>query len=211
MPPSTQVRSAVHESRDANTVRVKWQRREGHTESTGQIESELKDFVRKEVSIQLSEVVSGYSLKSTMDVRDIYTDLEQFSILKTAVDLLDEAVEYLARAQSFLREGDDIAADDEIQKFHAALPELFCCRDLGDGFGTIVNAANIAINNQEGAFLNSRQVELLHSAIAEIRKNPFIPFQNVVSFLVAFQNADLAIDPPGLSVFAEGVNDENLS
>jgi hypothetical protein len=70
---------------------------------------------------------------------DLYPVRQSFSPEHiTALRLLAVAI---GRCQRSIDATDDpMTADVEIQKLQMSLPELFCCRALGDGFGTIVNA-----------------------------------------------------------------------
>src|ERR1017187_672052 len=76
----------------------------------------------------------------------------------TALRLLTVAVGRSKRALEAIVVSDMLAADTEIQKVQVLLPELFCCRTLGDGFTTIVNAFMSAFEALAGDTPNSNQV-----------------------------------------------------
>jgi hypothetical protein len=92
----------------------------------------------------------------------------------TALRLLKIAIGRSRRALEAHRENDLMAADIEIQKLQALLPELFCCRALGDGFGTIINALICVFQNVDGNALNGNQVRMLESVFQRLRDKPFL-------------------------------------
>src|SRR6266545_3305183 len=71
---------------------------------------------------------------------ELYSEFENVSPeLNSAVRLLSVSLEHLDRALRAERESDLIEADDATQRMQALLPELFCFRSLGDGFGIVVS------------------------------------------------------------------------
>jgi hypothetical protein len=105
---------------------------------------------------------------------DLYPARQAFSPEHiTALRLLRLAIGRCQRAMNVLTD-DLMAADIEIQKIQMSLPELFCCRALGDGFGTSVNALICAFQNTEGNTLEQNQIRILEKVFKELRDKPFL-------------------------------------
>ena len=82
---------------------------------------------------------------------ELYPEIrEGTSTLGRALSLLTEADSILNEAERSTGEHEEMAADDAVQRFHALLPELFCCRSLGDGFATVVLSLFHGISNLKG-------------------------------------------------------------
>lgn len=99
-------------------------------------------------------------------IDDLYPDHAATSILLgNALTLLNSAIEALSKSAAALGRGEQIDSDEQAIRCQSALPELFCCRALGDGFGAVVNAAIFAFRNNEGTPFSKRQIEgyRLHS------------------------------------------------
>lgn len=106
--------------------------------------------------------------------RDLYPARQAFSPEHiVALRLLGLAIGRCRRAIDVHPE-DFMAADVEIQKIQMSLPELFCCRTLGDGFGTIVNALICAFHNTDGNLLAPNQIRILEKVFTELRDKPFL-------------------------------------
>jgi hypothetical protein len=106
---------------------------------------------------------------------DLYPARQAFSREHiTALRLLRLAIGRCKRAIDAHADGDLMTADVEIQKIQMSLPELFCCRTLGDGFGTIVNALICAFQNSDGNILEQNQIRILDNVFEELRDKPFL-------------------------------------
>jgi hypothetical protein len=148
------------------------------------------------------EVVnSAPAIGDTPSIDDLFSQLAG-STLSSALLLLDEA---LARSQKALDviDSDPVSADDEMQQLQAILPELFCCRTIGDGFGALINSIQYALVNQKGLPLSKSQISSLLGGIRKLRGAPFIGFEDAVNLAITFENAGLVIDPPALSDLAD--------
>lgn len=97
--------------------------------------------------------------------------------LASATRLLKEAVERLSEALSCFERDDPIGADDYAQGVRVLIPELFCCRSLGDGFGSVVLAAFYSLAHLDGAPINQAQVSALLRGLTKVSNEPFIRFE----------------------------------
>lgn len=154
-------------------------------------------FIRPAMEV----VNSAPAIGDTPSIDDLFSQLAG-STLSSALLLLDEA---LARSQKALDviDSDPVSADDEMQQLQAILPELFCCRTIGDGFGALINSIQYALVNQKGLPLSKSQISSLLGGIRKLRGAPFIGFEDAVNLAITFENAGLVIDPPALSDLAD--------
>jgi hypothetical protein len=138
-------------------------------------ESVVEEFATGVGDLRL---VQGFQIQHGQPVRlsqnDLYPARQAFSPEHiTALRLLKLAIGRCQRAIN-AHADDPMAADIEIQKIQMSLPELFCCRTLGDGFGTIVNALICALQNTDGNTLDEKQIRILEKVFTELRDKPFL-------------------------------------
>ena len=82
--------------------------------------------------------------------------------------------ERITQATEQIKSQNLVAADDAIQRLQASLPELFCCRILGDGFGAVINAVLLSLQNTEGGGWNEKQIDAIGRALRSVRNEPFL-------------------------------------
>lgn len=152
------------------------------------------------VSIQGSGALIKPAQSASID--EIFANLESTHHLKRALSLLDESITLIESALA-LGDADPITCDDQVQLFYSLLPELFCCRSLGDGFGSIVNAVQQAAVNQQGIPMNRTQMEVLQSVLRKLRHGPFILHRDAVELIMSLEDTGLMVDPPALSKIAD--------
>jgi len=145
-----------------------------------------------------AEPVSSFSvpLAQAPSIDDIYRAMSVGSSeLRTAVTLLKTALQWTDSALASLESAELIHADDAMQHVRALLPELFCCRRLGDGFGTVVNAAQSALENKHGEPLTENQIRSIRGALKSILDEPLIGFDAANKQVDRLESAGLSVDP----------------
>jgi hypothetical protein len=140
---------------------------------------------------------------SPMTVEELYPALRASEYLGPALSLLREAEEQLADGVAAAEDGAVIAADDAVLRFLALLPELFCCRSLGDSFGTVVNALYHGIKNLGGMPIELPQITAARNAIKRLRQRPFLDYDEALNLVASMEAAGMNVDPPGLLVIGE--------
>jgi hypothetical protein len=142
--------------------------------------------------------------ESELSAKDLYPDWETLSpVFSTALRLMGEAREYIDRSLDFYDNHELISADDEIQKLQVLLPELFCCRSMGDGFGQVINATLNALDNTNGVPLNKDQVVALKRVFYNLHREPFISFDKAIDQTEILEDADLLIQPSSFNKLAD--------
>lgn len=119
--------------------------------------------------------------------------------LRTAFSLLDESSKLITEAISLFNQGDLQESDDCINKIISLLPELFCCRSIGEGYASIIVAINHAIKNKEGDPLNDKELSTLAVVIKRLYTEPFISFNEALSEIIKLEKIGLKVDPSTLS------------
>jgi hypothetical protein len=139
-----------------------------------------------------------------LTVDDLYQDLDpKDSILASALVLLDEAETTLVEAAALAGEGDQISADDAVQRFQALLPELFCCRSLGDSFATVINALFHGLKNLNGLPATETQIAQMLNSIRVLRRRPFLVYTEALAVVTRLEATKLRVDPQGLTTIQE--------
>ncbi len=139
---------------------------------------------------------------------ELYPSIENVSAdLNAATRLLSLCLENADQAIQAHREQDSIEADDALQRLQGILPELFCCRTLGDGFGIIVNGLMCAFQNLRGAPLTRTQTEKVRQILVKLRSEPFLSVDNAVEALQDLEQLELVIEPPEFSYLADMLNE----
>lgn len=92
----------------------------------------------------------------------------------TALRLLALAVGRSKRALDAIAADNALVADTEIQKLQVLLPELFCCRVLGDGFGTIINSFMSAFEALAGDTPDVGQIRAINRVLQLLKEKPFL-------------------------------------
>ncbi len=165
---------------------------------TEQQRAEVVQVVREQISLTFGDRPAPAVPK----VDDLYRDLTT-SRLKTALELLDEALRFADAAAASLEDEDVIGADDELSKLAALLPELFCCRSLGEGFAAVVNALRQSLLNRLEKPLDPAQLAAIRRALTLVRTKPFISFEDAVRMVMMMEDAGLDVDHPAIEVVAD--------
>ncbi len=151
--------------------------------------------------LTVSETSHGY-----INNEDLYPVREQLNpSLYTAINLLEEAIEIVSESIQMLLEDDLISSDDALQRFQALLPELFCCRGLGDGFGSIINSLFHSIGNINHP-TTEVQLKALLKTLKRIHSEPFIEYDEAVEEILCLEEVGLEVSPPHLEYVTDLLN-----
>lgn len=127
--------------------------------------------------------------------------------LRVAPVLLNEVIDKLKSALDYLHAGDPISADDRVQQVQALLPELFCCRGLGDGFGIIIDVAHHALLSRAGEPLRVDQITCLTVAMAKLLREPFLSDDVATELVMKLEDTGLNTSPGYLNYLADILDD----
>ena len=119
-------------------------------------------------------------------------------VFGTALKLLREAEENAERALEAAKEGDELGADDATYAIKPLLPELFCCRQLGEGFGLIVSGLLSAFQNLSGQAMNVDQIKAVAACIRWLRVEPRASLESADDQIATLEAVGLNPDPAGI-------------
>lgn len=143
-----------------------------------------------------------------IDISELYPlSSELRPELSTAFALLDEGLHDVSVAIEMQNIGDMISSDDAINRLQALLPELFCCRSLGDGFGSIISAIYQSITNMHGNPLNAKQLSALQVVLKRVQSEPFLEFNEAVDEIMALEDAGFEVEPSYYAYAADMLDD----
>ena len=128
--------------------------------------------------------------------------------LARAVDLLEEGRRAVIRSLEAVSEGHEIAADDAMQELQALLPELFLCRDLGDGYAAIVAGLHFAFENRRGQALEEHQIRAVQRVLTELHMAPFMSMTSGYLLLARLEENGLIVTPKSSSFLFQEDNAE---
>lgn len=152
--------------------------------------------------------VRGVSAGLRADLEDIYRAPEAGSIeLRSAMRLLPEAVSWAESAIEALDAGEPFQADDAMLHVHSLIPELFCCRGLGDGFGAVINAILSSFEKRQGLPMEIGHLEAIRRALSAIRSEPRMSFDRALDLISVMEEAGLSVDPAGADELAEWLSE----
>jgi hypothetical protein len=152
-------------------------------------------LIRQKLEGQTSKPVSEIS-----SMQDLYPAAAELQTpLANALKLLQLVHSELFSALSALRSDDLIDSDDRVQRAHAVFRELFCLRNLGDGFGIVINSCLCSLDNKRGEPLNEKQIIGLAHSVDFLASQPFAS---------AIQGAELAerLEALGLEVYPQEID-----
>jgi hypothetical protein len=149
-----------------------------------------------------STTEEAQSTERRLTQSELYPVREAFSPEHiTALRLLQIAVGRSLRAIQFMATNDVMSADTEMQKLQVLLPELFCCRVLGDGFGTIVSSLMSTFEGLEGETPTVAQMQAINRVLRMLREKPFLSPDDADKQLELLEEVNLTPYPTELLDF----------
>lgn len=146
--------------------------------------------------------------RSVASIDDIYFEPTFISKdFQTALRLLKEGVRLINLALDDYRAERYLESDERIHHLQQMLPELFCCRKLGEGFESIINSVQNALLNNRGQMLNEAQLLALREILSLIRNEPFMNFERAIDYVMTFEEQDFNVDPVGFELLTEIIDE----
>lgn len=130
--------------------------------------------------------------------------------LQRPLKLIQEAESYAVRAMEELAEGDRIASALAMQHLRALMPELFCHRNLGDGFASLISCIFYAIKNHGDQEFERDQVTEIKFAFNQLSQNPFVVFDEAQRIIDGLEQVGFAVEPPEYELLGELLDGDSL-
>lgn len=140
----------------------------------------------------VTAIIDDSITKKNIDIRELYPLTDELNpALGRALSLLEEGIKCIDDAINMIIEKDLISSDDLIQRFQALIPELFCCRSLGDGFGVILVSLHNSLKNLQGVPASLEQLNVIKKVTSRIFTEPFIVIDEAVDEIILFEKVGL--------------------
>jgi hypothetical protein len=168
------------------------------------------------------QTATSGDMRITVDVRDIRgeeasnriageADLdllyplksESFPTLFVASRLLAKAMDLIETSIEAHQLGNEFAKDDCANQLAALLPELFCCRDIGEGYGALIIAIHYGLRNRGAELLTEDQLISIRYAIRKLSATPFISFEDSLPLIEDMERTALIVEPRELEYLAD--------
>lgn len=167
--------------------------------STGPSESPSKTQTRVSLTIKYSKADIddiGDRAERSVSIDELYSEREALSIaFNTALSLFQEGIVLAEEAKKHMKEEDYFAADDAIVRLHGLMPEMFACRDIGDGYGAIIGALMFSLENKQGDPLDEHQINVLLRVLRKTRSSPFMAFDASVDLIMMLDDVGFVTEP----------------
>jgi hypothetical protein len=148
------------------------------------------------------ETVGATALAPVIDIERLYETLPgSTSQIVRALELLKQAIDFLSEAR---KSENPMDSDRYVQRAQLALPKLFACRSIGDGFGVIINSLYFAFTNLHGTPLTSDQLNVVWRILRELRTRPVMSLEQGIQHAEELENCGLEVNPPDLGDLLEG-------
>lgn len=148
----------------------------------------------------------------TISATDSYLESRALSpVLVQAMVLLRPAVEKMSQAVQAAERGELLESDLHVQGLRSTFRRLFMCRQIGDGFGAVVDALISSLENNHGRPLDERRLHALHDALAKLSREPFVKFTSAMKTIEELERAGFSTEPPGFEHLADWLTAEGLS
>lgn len=146
--------------------------------------------------------------ENEISVEELYPRSEASSReLRRALELLTEGSQYINLAVDSIDEGDILGADDAVGHLQVMMPELFCCRSLGDSYGAVISAVMASLRNRESEPLSNTQVRTLSLVLTELRRRPFMKFDQALELIDWLEGVDLNTEPEAFPELVGWIDD----
>jgi hypothetical protein len=144
---------------------------------------------------------SSFEENISMDKLYPYKDeiSTQFAL---AVKLLDQALKYAEEAFEYLKVDDLLGSDDSTIKLRAILPELYCCRSIGEGYATLIVSLYHGLNNKKSSYTEDQLLNITYS-LKRLCAEPFMNLDTALDLVLQLENSHLIVEPKSFEILAE--------
>ncbi len=110
----------------------------------------------------------------------------------------------------FFEEGNEVYSDVYVLEFQGLLEELFCNREVSDGFGIVINSLLSVFENLKGNFLDINQITAILRTLQIMRGKPFITDTEAIELTQRLEDLGLQLEPIGFNNLVDFLTDEEL-
>lgn len=141
--------------------------------------------------------------RGTVKTRALYRDTGSWKITR-ALNLSQRLRGSVDEAVAGVEADDAMRADECVRRARVELlPELFCLRELGDGFGMLVNAIMTSLHQLEEELPTLSQLRALRKAVEKLETEPFLRPNAAIEAIMELEDAGFDVDHPGLASLSD--------
>lgn len=130
-------------------------------------------------------------------------------VFRTSQRLLATAANYVTESAG-LRWTDPVASDDKMSQLFPILLELFCCRELGEGFAAVINGLIHSVRNNASEQWDGTQLKEVASVIDSLRSEPYLNLDQAIAYLDRMERVELVPEPPELDILGDWLDGQSL-
>lgn len=184
----------------------------GHEDTTFPAEGEIsyvthegaEEEEKGSVPLSTSEPEHYRESSSPLSIDELYPGADAADgNLSRAKRVLRTCIDHCREAQQRAEEGDRIKSDNEMVHVQNRLPDLFTYRDLGDGFGMVVDALLTAFENLDDMPCDLQQIKAVRRVLTDLRVRPFMSSGKAVDLTLQLEDAGLDTDHEAMQPFSE--------
>lgn len=153
------------------------------------------------------------SQERSLTFAELYPEVNATSpLLSKMHELVSEALAHAVGAHEAVTvRGDLLAADEELARIAAILPELFCLRSIGDGFGMVVSALHCSLVTPIESALTADSMTdkawVVRKTLETLSKQPFISVDQALDNIERMTDIGLVTVPEGLGALGDLIGD----
>jgi hypothetical protein len=123
--------------------------------------------------------------------------------ISKAKRVLRTCIEHCREAQHHLEEGNRLKSDNEMVHVQNRLPDLFTYRDLGDGFGMVVDALLTVFENLDDMPCTLQQIKTVRRVLSDLRDRPYMGSGKAVDLTLQLEDAEFDTDHEAMAPFSD--------
>jgi hypothetical protein len=158
------------------------------------------------VNVGITASAAELSSSNRLGPQQLYGDIDD-SLRSHVVGLLREGRAALERALQFNADSEFVQFDQQIMIARSFITRVLNCRQIGQGFTSVVNGANWALANRHEVPPTKKQLGALVSALNRLAWSPYMHFDTAMSILDELETAQLDIESPILQLITSELDD----
>lgn len=128
-------------------------------------------------------------------ISEFYPGLSDSSLLQRAMQLMADALGICQRVLEHLEGEDVIEADLECMRLKSVLVELFCCREIGEGYANTIDALLTGVRRFKDGPMERAQVLAIRECLHKIYDAPALSFDESFALIDLLEEAGFLTEP----------------
>lgn len=133
---------------------------------------------------------------------ELYPGSSSNSLLEIALKHIEDGFHICERVLDMLLEDETFHADLEAMRLGPIFVELFCCREIGEGFANTADSLINALRSCKANSLTREQILVIRDTLEALYQSPALTFDASLLLVEKLNNVDLDTEPE-LNAIAE--------